>query len=317
VAAAPLLQVLTAEIVYCTWKEAPRVLRAEPPFAPLQVHHALNVFFDSDEDGIIHGDMERFGPFAAALADATLQPALMRLSIWYADTAQPALMGALVDAAVARRLRELTLLHCSSAALLARLLAEGSLAYVEVTQPADQTDDGNAPLFDAAGAARVADALRVNKTLTKLVLNGARLCLDMDAAGAILGALVGHTSLRELWVTHDSATTAEDRIALGSALAALIAADAPALQAFDCSDNRLGDAGMAPIVGALPLNRHLRELNLQFNGMSEAFARERLLPAVRANATLREFKCINGGDVEPAPALAEAEELVRLRVLQN
>ena len=44
--------------------------------------------------------------------------------------------------------------------------------------------------------------------------------------------------------------------------------------------------------------------------MSEAFARERLLPAVRANTTLQELQC---GDYCSGPAVTKAEELVRRR----
>ena len=95
-------------------------------------------------------------------------------------------------------------------------------------------------------------------------------------------------------------------------LAALIAADAPALHVLEvfCCDS-LGDAGMAPIVEALALNHHLRELNCHSNGTSDAFARERLLPAVRANTSLRTLRC---QDPILGPVAAwEAEELVRRR----
>ena len=65
---------------------------------------------------------------------------------------------------------------------------------------------------------------------------------------------------------------------------------------------------------ALPRNRHLRELNVGNNGMSEAFAREQLLPAVRANTTLRSLRA----DSYPSmPAAAEAEELVNRRGQQG
>ena len=311
-AAAPLLQVLTAESVSSTCEDALQMLHAEPPFAPLRLVHRLAVHF-SDQYGLA-GGMERVGPFAAALADAALQPALLRLFLYFADTAQPAVMGALADAALARRLRELSFWHCTppAAAPLSRLLAEGSLAVFEFHDPVFRT-----PLFDTAGAALVADALRVNTTLTKLDLYCTGLSSDMLVAGTLLGALVRHPSLRELSITGEYIAAAEHRGAFGAALGALIAADAPALHVLDCSYNRLGDAGLAPIVEALALNRHLRALDCHSNGTIEAFARERLLPAVRANATLREFKCINGGGDEPAPALAEAEELLRLRGLQN
>jgi hypothetical protein len=288
VAAAPLLQVLTAECVLCAWEVAPRLLRtAEPPFA-LQMRSCLSVRFDNENDNRA-GGMERVEPFAAALADATLQPALSRVSFRKADAAQPAVMGALVDAALARRLRELTLDFCTppAAAPLARLLAEGSLVVFDiqyVTEPFART-----PLFDAAGAALVADALRVNTTLTRLDLHCVDLCGDMRAAGAVLGALVGHQSMRKFTITRERGTAA-----FGDALAALIAVDAPALHTLVCSCNSLGDAGLAPIVEALALNRHLRELDVRDatygNRMSEAFARERLLPALRANTTLCDFR---------------------------
>jgi hypothetical protein len=112
-AAAPLLQVLTAEIGSLVWEDAPRLLRAEPPFAPLQIRDHLTVRFSSHGRPV--GGMERVAPFAAALADAGLQPALSHLSVEFADTAQPALMGALVDAAIARPLRAcVAVLHAAS-----------------------------------------------------------------------------------------------------------------------------------------------------------------------------------------------------------
>jgi hypothetical protein len=251
--------------------------------------------------------MDHFGPFAAALADATLQPALLRVEIYSADLAQLAVMGALVDAALARRLQALTFERCTppGAAPLARLLTEGSLNALEIELPQNL----GAPLFDAAGAALVADALRVNTTLTKLALGFAGLCLDMRVAGSLLGALVGHPSLRQLWILWGK-TPEDNSSAFGAALGALVAADAPALRDLNLSNSDLRDAGLAPIVEALALNRHLRTLDVCWNAMSEAFARERLLPAVRANTTLRVLKCC---DDDSGADGAEAEELVRRR----
>jgi hypothetical protein len=316
VAAAPLLQVLTAEDVTCKWNDAPRMLRAEPPFAPLQMRGSLTVCFHGR--GWVVCGMERFGPFAAALADAALQPALLKLHVQHVDTEQPAVMGALADAALARRLRELSFEYCSppAAGPLARLLTEGSLASLRFANDSEP----DVPLFDAAGAALVAGALRVNTTLTKLKLCYAGLCVDMHAADILLGALMGHPSLRELYIGYEG-TTVEDGSAFGAALAALIAANAPALLVLVCRNNYcysfpfLGDAHLSPIVEALPLNRHLRELDLRFNGMSEAFARERLLPAVRANTTLRELYCADYRST--VSAAKEAEELVRSRGLHD
>ena len=294
-AAAPLLQVLTAEAVSCSWEDAPQMLRTKPPFQM----RGLKVYFSSPGSRV--GGMERFCPFVSALADVTLQPTLLGLYIDGVDTEQPALVGALVDAALARRLPELCLEDCTppAAAPLARLLA-GSLVRLEL-------DPIGGPLFDAAGAELVADALRVNTALTALELYYADLSLDVrGVAEVLLGPLVGHLNLRELRIAHER-TKEDDRSAFGAALAALIAADAPALHVFNCSANSLGDAGLAPIVEALALNHHLRELNLSSNDMSEEFARERLLPAVRANTSLRTLYCHEN---PLRPAAEEAEELV-------
>ena len=282
--AAPLLKVLAAEETNCFWKHVPHVLRAEPPFAPLQTRRLLYVLTSESNDPT--NDMESFSPCASALADATLQPSLFQLTLGFLDTAQAAVMGALVDAALARRLRELKLFECTPppAAPLARLLSEGSLTVLEISW----TNAAIEPLFDAAGAVLVADALRMNTTLTSLNLGHAHLCRDMRVAGVLLSALLGHPSLRELDIYGEdiTVTTTEARNAFGAALAALVAADTPSLHVLECHSNSLGDAGLVSIVEALVLNHHLRWLNVNHNGISEAFARERLLPALRAHDAL-------------------------------
>jgi hypothetical protein len=70
-----------------------------------------------------------------------------------------------------------------------------------------------------------------------------------------------------------------------AALAALVAADTPALHTLrEC---RLGDAGLGPLVDALAHNTHLRVLQYGRNELSEAFMRDRLLPAVHAHPWLQ------------------------------
>jgi hypothetical protein len=303
VTAAPLLQVLTAKDVSCTLEDAPGLLRAQPPFALLQIRHRLEVSFPDDTGSV--GGLNTFAPFAAALADAALQPALFQLWLWKADTGNPAVMGALVDAVLARRPHELVLEACTppAAAPLARLLATGSLTSFMLCQQSSE-EVMQPPAFDTAGAALVADALRVNTTLTKLDLCNAGLCRDLRVAGALLSALVGHPSLRELDIADYIGGT------FGPALAELIAADTPALQSVMCHCDIMGDHGWAPIVEALPLNHHLRKLYVWSHySMSDVFARERLLPAVRANTSLKSLRCV----FPPTGPAAEAEELVRRR----
>ena len=56
---------------------------------------------------------------------------------------------------------------------------------------------------------------------------------------------------------------------------------------LDISLAALTDVSMTPLTDALPLNTHLRELQCTRVGMSDAFAHERFLPAIRANTSLR------------------------------
>jgi hypothetical protein len=65
-----------------------------------------------------------------------------------------------------------------------------------------------------------------------------------------------------------------------------VAANAPALRELNLDSCHLSDVGLGPLADALPANTHLRVLNCRGNLLSEAFMRDRLLPAVRANPWL-------------------------------
>jgi hypothetical protein len=70
----------------------------------------------------------------------------------------------------------------------------------------------------------------------------------------------------------------------------------------------LGDAGLRLLFDALPGNTHLRTLDCRRNTLSDAFVRDELLPAVRANASLHKLETWLQSD-----AALEAEALVRRR----
>jgi hypothetical protein len=74
---------------------------------------------------------------------------------------------------------------------------------------------------------------------------------------------------------------------------------------LDASRCYLGDAGLRPLLAALPRNAHLRALCIVGSGMSAACGRGALLAAVRANGSLRTLNADFGG--------AAAEALVRGR----
>jgi hypothetical protein len=65
---------------------------------------------------------------------------------------------------------------------------------------------------------------------------------------------------------------------------------------------------MHPLLEALPHNTHLRLVACEGNGMSAAFARDVLLPAVRANTSLL---VLDAGDEHDAAV--EANALVAAR----
>lgn len=155
----------------------------------------------------------------------------------------------------------------------------------------------------------MADALRANTTLQVLDLHDAHLCYNVPAACVVLRVLAGHPSLRQLELQDE---TPDDSAAVGAALAALLTADTPALHTLHLRGLQLLSRGLAPIMDALPQNHHLRSLDISRTDASQAFGRDRMLPAVRANTSLRALHC---GDDRRAlfPAEAEAQQLVRSR----
>ena len=283
------------------WEVASHLMRAGPPSSVTVRLQGLEVD--------LRGQLD-IQPFAAALADAEVQPALAALKIDTRDCQNPT-ENKLLEALLARQtVRSLTLAgHPPAAAPLARLLAGGMLTHLDL-------GGAFAPWYgDAAGSALVADALRAT-TLTSLVLWS-----DQDNWGnslpTVLGALVGHRSLRKLkFSTSFLHSSCPARLIANAAavVAAIVAADAPALEALDLSLFSFVDPKMWPILDALPLTHHLRDLDISngFMGfMRENFVVKLLLPAVRANTGLRKLLCVN--KYSNWPASQEAEQLVQRR----
>jgi hypothetical protein len=252
---------------------ARRVLRRDAPFAPLTLR-CLHVPAGGAPEAAMLALAEDLATASGHVAQIYICPAAL----------SAASLDALVDAAAAARLRGVHLAHCafapaaaaSTLRALARLVAAGCS---RVTVSRSELPPGAPPADVAAFAA----ALAASRHLTGLNLR-TFFAHNEAAATVVLAALEGHPSLRKL---DCSARGPADAAALGAALARLIAADAPALASLTASHCRLGDAGLGPLCDALPANTHLRELRISGNHCSAAFARERLLPAARANAGLR------------------------------
>ena len=218
---------------------------------------------------------------------------------------------------------QVALLHCglgpAAVPALVRLLRDGKLHDLHIT---GRLGEGEVPLLDEAAGAQLAGALATSP-LERLSLRSLEFWLEKTAAVAVLHALAGHPTLQILNLDDNIPITAvlagngEDTVEAGAALGALVAANAPSLSGLRFRYGMLGDAGLAPLIDALPHNTHLRELDCCGNSMTEEFARERFLPAVRANTSLRVLKASewwgNEEDGVAPPEVLEAEALVAAR----
>jgi hypothetical protein len=272
--AAPRLRSLAADVECANVAEAHRLLRNEGVFAVLRVRK-LRVNMGG-EAGVL-----------VLAADLPAHTCLAEVHLHGAPLRTLAALDAVVDAALALRLPLLTLSYChvtpASAPALARLISGGALAELYVC-------NGGQRLLDQPAAVLIADALRANSTLTSLKLLACGFWQDAAAASLVLGALTAHRTLRTLSLVGNNIQAGDQAPVLGAALGALVAADAPALRDLHLSciaDNEAGLLALGPLVDALPLNTHLRTLNLDYTRWTDDFARDRLLPAVRANTSLR------------------------------
>jgi hypothetical protein len=285
--------------------EALRALRREPPFAGLRLRHLTA--------GVSLADEEEALPLAAALAAHAGLDSLHLHGPLQPARAAPAALDAVVDAALARRVSELQLWSCglspASAPALARLLRSSAAALTELWL----VSDGDGPLLDARAAALLCGALRENGTLTLLTLSHVGLFDDLAIAVAILSAL--HPRLRALDL-EGNYVGAADAAAVGCALRTSYLA-LPLLHTLNVNNCALGDAGLRPLLEALPSSgAHLRELECADNGASDAVLRDALLPAVRAGASLRFVRCdaqTNQPWLHP-PWLREVEALLQARL---
>jgi hypothetical protein len=312
--AAPQLRVLDSD-VQCSDEEGDEALQraysllcSEPPFQPLRVR-----FLSMSAEDVLHINEADALALAAGVA---AHPWLLGVQLLHIVFPNGAAVDALLDAALARRVTSLKLSFCdgitpANVPALARLIEGGALTELCF-------DPNGVQLFDdVAGAELFAHALRQCSTLTSLSLVDARLWHDLDVARALLAALTTHPRLRTLALycnrcDDDMGFDAAHQAAVGALLGALVAADAPALHTLNVSRSAFGDAVMGPLFAALPRNTHLRSLDTVSHGISAAFARDVLLPAVRANTGLRMLRTRNGA-ADADTFTLEAEQLVKAR----
>jgi hypothetical protein len=191
---------------------------------------------------------------------------------------------------------------------LARLLGGDALRELHLFGDGEQ-------LLDAPAATLLANALRENSTLACLALDNVNFWSNPTAAELLLHAAAAYPSLRKLELDCNRVDDA-CRARAGRALGTLVAANAPSLEELNIDACVLRDAGLGPLVDALASNTHLLTLRCVRTGISEQFARERLLPAARANTSLRALVLIDDGvdgldddEYEPEEDIAVLEEI--------
>jgi hypothetical protein len=245
--AAPQLQLLHAAELHCDTVESFEALRDEQLFTPLRLG-LLRVFARGDDATLL----------ALRLVAAT---APVQLYLEYVDLSLAAAVGALVDAALAHQMSDVSFWDCRlsavSAPALVRLLGGGAMTRLLLR--GDAEDAAAAGLWaDVAGAALLCDALLANATLCELQLSYLDAWSIPAAGTALLGALTGHASLQRLGFGGNLAMDAPSMAAAAAALGALVAADT--LTELDVSNSSLGDAALRPLFDALPGVTRLRTL---------------------------------------------------------
>ena len=151
-------------------------------------------------------------------------------------------------------------------------------------------EDSRFRIFCAVGLSGASNPLcaelRASTCFSNLTLRDTHFWSDSGAGAAVIRALVSHPCLETLSMEFETPNDEAGKAAAGAALGALVAANSPALRKLILFQCQLSDVGLAPVFAALNLNTHLRKLSCQFSAISEAFVRDAVLPAVRANVGL-------------------------------
>lgn len=306
------LLVFETDAVTLSFAHATRLLRKRPPFGALRLRLLRITMPPFDEyDAVGEDDAmgEEVASFAAALAADTWLESLHLLHVRALGAPLAAPLWAAMEA---RRLTHLELTRCglSPAVIqpLARMLQWLSSLHIVYA--------GDTDLLNETSGLQLAAAIAASDTLTDLSLSGIRFLRNPVVGAALSRALTAHPSLRCLALSMHTELDHGEVRAVGAMLGELVAANAPALHVLRVADYGL-DAGLGPLLDALPSNRHLRELDCRNSFIDEGFARSRLLPAVQANTSLRVLEV--GGREERyerdglLALLLEAEALVAAR----
>ena len=291
-----------------TYEQAMCMLRNDAPFGALKLR-SLGV------------DAAREAADEAAVLALTAVLARHDESLFMLDLKDlplhtPAALDAVCAEAVDLNLTHLELYNCrlgpASIPALVHVISSNKLVNLRIS------NDG-LPLLDEPTGLQLAGALALSQ-LTQVILDDVVLWHDLAAGTAVLRALTAHPTLDwlDLSLNETPDDFAEATVA-GAALGALVAANAPALTGLRVAFSFLGAVGLGPSIEALRNNTHLLMFDCCCVGMGEEFARERFLPAVRANTSLRRLHASESWNFDEEdgyvpPEVLEAEALVAARL---
>ena len=239
-------------------------------------------------------------------ADIRLHPSLQELCIWDSPIDTPAALDALVDVVIACGLSGLNFFNSGLGPQLAthltRLLRGAPRLSTLLITSDDVLDETSTPILAAALRASL---------LTALELYAAGLWENEDEGNMVVDGLVGHPTLEGISLASNRILFDDPHNTVGACLARLVAANIPSLHTLSLESCEAGDNTLHPVFAALISNTSLRTLCLQYNDLSAPFAREVVLPSIRANSELR--KLIVTKYKEDIRELVEAEALVAAR----
>jgi hypothetical protein len=171
-----------------------------------------------------------------------------------------------------------------------------------------------APVDDVTAA--LAASLAANRDVREV-----EICVSpgplLSRTAALIRALIGHPSVRALrvvgvgWEDTRAEWGGPEAFGVYPALAELVASDTLQLLSLPSSDNL--NAALGALVDALPAARWLRALHASGMNLSGLFVEQRLLPALRANESLRELRLEPALDGDMPPEAQQAMDLIAQR----
>jgi hypothetical protein len=228
--AAPQLQLFAVDLS-ASMEDVTRLLRNNAPFQALRVRDLLVTEVDADnvDAGNMDAEDAHYKRVLALAGAMSMHASLEYICLNGISLNSPAVLGAVCAAALACRLRTLNLERCdlspASVPAFARLIRDGSLTAIFI-------DNYDKQLLDEPGAVQLADAIATNRQLVVMWLRGTDLWRDAAASAAVLHALTGHSSLRDVNV---GGNEPEDHAAAaGAALGALVAATSAIVAPLVC-----------------------------------------------------------------------------------